>query len=150
MSRNAKETETVLKQSESDREYREVPETVFRQSEGDSEPKEFRVVRGSRRRRRKLQAEAPQQKFRLVLLIIVIVLIIVVLSGGTLGARFVRRIMASIPQSVLHSVYHTVARPEVIVLVLAALILIYLMVPSLESRVLSMLGIQRRHRRHQR
>lgn len=127
----------------------EVRDTVIKQREDDDQPREYMVVRRKKRTRarQQLQTEAPVQKFRLILLAVVVLLIIMVLTGSELkrlGKNVVQQASGMIPPAVVH----TFARPEVILLILAALILVYLMVPSLEPKLMSMLGIQRRRRRH--
>ncbi len=146
MSSNAEVRGTVLKKMDDD-DQPEVRETVLKKTDDDDQPREYMVIRRKKARHRPpLVAEAPQQKFRFVLLSIVVLLIIVVLSGSQIR-QIVRETLQHTNKLLPFSLVHTLARPEVLVLLLAALILIYLMVPGLEPKLMSLLGINRSRRR---
>ena len=115
----------------------------------EDEGQDFVVVRRrkGRRRRRQLQAEGPQQRFRLILFVVVILLMIITLTGNGIRhsvSGFFGRVRDMIPAAAIK----TVARPEVVLLLLAAIILIYLMIPGLEEKALRFFGIRTTRRRH--
>jgi uncharacterized BrkB/YihY/UPF0761 family membrane protein len=122
-------------------------ETVIKPRDGTGEPTEYLVVRRrhGRRRRRELQADAPQQRFRLLLLVVVIVLMIAVVAGNSVRhtvSTSLRKATQIFPPDMVQNF----SRPELVVLLLAAIILIYLMVPGLDKKVMRALGTGRRHR----
>ncbi|GAB4451329.1 MAG: hypothetical protein OHK0029_00280 [Armatimonadaceae bacterium] len=105
--------------------------------------------RRRRRRRRSLKADGPEKRIRLFLFGLVIVLLIVAVTGAQVGAWLKDSLVVAKPwlkNSGLVDLVKKFLRWEVIALVIAGVILLYLQ-PEVEERVLKALGIKKERNR---
>lgn len=108
-------------------------------------PGEYERRRRRRRRRRQVKTESNEKRTRLFLGAIVVLLLLVSFTGGELRklASGVKSTLVSyIPIAALKSAF----RLEVLALLAAALVLLYLM-PGVEDKVLRALGLRHERKR---
>jgi hypothetical protein len=114
-------------------------ETPLSQTDSSSSG-EYERRRRRRRRKRQVKTESNERRTRIFLGVIVVLLVLVALTGGELrklasGAKAF--VMSHIPIAALKSAF----RLEVLALIAAALVLLYLM-PGVEDKVLKTLGLR--------
>lgn len=105
--------------------------------------------RRRRRRRRSLKTDNPERRIRIFLLALVVVLLILAITGAQAGS-WLKGILASAKSSGqfhgLGEIARKFMRWDVIALIVAAIVLLYLQ-PGVEEKILRYLGIKKDRRR---